>query len=97
MRAIVFLLAFVGAAGCAEQYHSTFHDAGTHFLPIGGACAPDTATTSQCGYPPQFYCAPSGVCAGACNRTMDCPDGASCVGAGDMIVGECRVNRDGGT
>jgi hypothetical protein len=91
MRSIIFVLAVVAAAGCAERYSSTLHDAGMTFTPIGEACAPDTATTSQCGYKPRFYCTPSGICASACNTTEDCPTGASCVGAGDMVAGECRL------
>jgi hypothetical protein len=96
MRAIIIVMALIAQVGCDEKYNSTFHDAGMTFTAIGAKCTPDSTTTSQCGYKPQFYCTPSGICAAACNTTMDCPTGSSCVGAGDMIVGECRLSGDGG-
>jgi hypothetical protein len=96
MRSLIFVLALFAGTGCNERYDSSFHDAGTCFVPIGSACMPDKATTSECGYLPQFYCAATGICASACNRTADCPIGAACIGAGDMFAGECRVSPDGG-
>jgi hypothetical protein len=97
MRNFFFVIATViviaaGAAACDDVQHSNFHDlGGTVFTHIGDPCAPDTPTFSQCGYPPQFYCTPAGICASTCNVDADCSDGASCVGAGDMVAGECRV------
>jgi hypothetical protein len=91
MRTLLVLLALFAVGACDDQRHGAAFDLGADpFKPIGAPCAPDTPPTSQCGYPPQFYCAPTGLCASACNRDADCPDGAVCVGKSDAAVGECR-------
>ena len=93
MRTIQGLIfaSLVISMGCDETMQSNYHDLGiAPFKHIGEACQPDVPPSSECGYAPQFYCSASGVCASACNRNGDCPDGSACVGAGDMSVGECR-------
>lgn len=97
MRTLLFALLF--AAGCDEHHRSGASDLGaTGFKRIGAPCRPDTPPTSECGYAPQFYCSPAGVCASACNADADCDGGAVCVGAGDMVAGECQLRAvtDGG-
>jgi len=96
---ILLTMALLLAAGCDETHHSSFYDLGVAFTPIGGACRPDAAQGSECGYPPQFYCTAAGVCASACRTADDCPAGATCVGAGPDVAGECRLasaTADGG-
>ena len=97
MRTIYCLVFTLGTAGvaCDETMHSNFHDLGaTPFKHIGEPCQPDVPPTSECGYPPQFYCSISQVCASACSSNADCSDGSVCVGSGDMSVGECRQPAD---
>ncbi len=95
LRAILLVVA-AGAAGCDEAPHGAdYPDLGTWpFKHIGQRCAADTPPHSECGYPPQYYCTAAGVCASACNTGADCQDGARCVGAGDLIAGECRLPAD---
>ena len=92
MRTLLLGFLFViAAAACDETHHSNVYDLGASmFTHIGEPCQPDTAQGSECGYPPQFYCTSQGICASACKVDMDCADGSKCVGAGDMIAGECR-------
>lgn len=92
MRALLFPLLALLAAGCDESKNSNFYDLGNQtFKRIGEPCAPDIAPNSTCGYPPQFYCSMAGVCAAACNLDADCPDGALCIGAATGTAGECRL------
>lgn len=92
MRTLLCLL-LLSLGACDEARHSNFYpDLGWPFKHTGDPCRPDIAPGSECGYPPQFYCSPRGVCASACNTDADCRDGALCgtEGSGDMLLRECR-------
>jgi hypothetical protein len=98
MRAVLMILVVVCGA-CDETQHSNFYDLGAvTFKHIGDPCRPDVPPNSECGYWPRFYCTPGGICTSACHTPSDCGDGAVCVGAGDMVAGECRLAgfADGG-
>jgi hypothetical protein len=93
MRTFLLSLFLVG---CDDGFTPSYQDLGV-FRKIGDRCDPDSAGLSECGYPPQYYCSSSGLCAAACNRDDDCLQGR-CVGASDGIVGECRLPLgDGGS
>jgi hypothetical protein len=103
MRLFLLLIALSSTAyiGCDEPMQSNFHDLGiAPFKHIGDACKPDVPPTSECGYPPRYYCSTFGVCASACNTNADCSGGSVCMGSGDMSAGECRLPAgpaDGGS
>lgn len=100
MRLILVGLALL--AGCKEGNHaSPVTDAATAFFRnIGDPCQADRPGGSDCGLPPQSFCdaaRPGGYCASYCNLDADCPTGAVCVGAGDMVVGRCEKSCMGST
>ncbi len=97
MRIAIFIALVASVGACDKLPQGTFHDLGAQrFKQLGDPCNPDTPPASECGYWPQYSCI-SGICSAACNTTSDCPTGTSCVGAGDMVAGQCQLAAsDGG-
>jgi serine protease len=79
---VAITLALVGAVGGCNDHVDQQR------LAIGNPCN----TSGQCGTG-KFFCDtshPNGYCKADCNKDLDCPPGAVCVGAGLILSGACE-------